>query len=314
MSLTAFARTDQAFEVRSMDVVLGGECHRTSPSQTLFHRQVLQETNKDALVIDYSEDFPLKDSGCSNNIILPNAVQTSDESIAAEQCGFYRANFCYCAFTNIGSICIGGCAAPGQGVSSGQMIGSGIIYPYMIPIRSDMFSMMAAPDVTGPAFDKIEGIVPDRTGINATGSNITGQDAPVFNDTAFAPAVSMDMGSLDVSFKAGNNTTSENKTQPEKPVKPESGKFEVPSPYQKYEKATSEEIAGMNGLERMFRNSHVGSNLYRAGIGTVAGPVWIAPVEDPWVLIKPFNRTIVYKDTLGMTKQGTVLTRKFWDL
>lgn len=282
------------------------------PETTLFHYQDAVSTSNDALAISFPAASAAGAGGFRASAIGgPTIAQTSDDTLAATSTGLFNANFCYCTSTNPG----GGPVysddiLQAHPIRSNLPAGSGYIFPYMTRAGPEFLNedMLAAPitslsyyvppvklssDVGGPdiggsmtnATDAAGGIAngtvsPEQPGITLP-ANATNRTAPESNQTAL-------------------NNTANNRTSPQ--ARNTSAN------------ATREDIMNTTTLERMWRNAFLKTTMDKAFTGEVSKPQVIAPVERPMDIIKPFNRTAVYRDSIQMARPGSHLSTAFWDL
>ena len=78
--------------------------------------------------------------------------------------------------------------------------------------------------------------------------------------------------------------------------------------------AKADQINNTSLIERMWRNTHQGNILDFAYEGSTASPGWIAPVKNPYSLIKGGSSIKVLKDALQKTLPGQNLIPTFWNL
>lgn len=88
--------------------------------------------------------------------------------------------------------------------------------------------------------------------------------------------------------------------------------YRLSYPYYNF-KAKPEVIGTMSLLDRMWRNSHLGT-MGRAYEGDTSYPEWILPMEYTKSAIALADWSQVNNDALNYTLPGTYLTTRFWDL
>jgi hypothetical protein len=78
--------------------------------------------------------------------------------------------------------------------------------------------------------------------------------------------------------------------------------------------STPDQINQTSIVERLWRNTHQGNILNYAFEGSVAQPIWIMPVKNPFLLIGCGGGLDSIKESLLMTRPGKYLYRSFWSL
>jgi hypothetical protein len=252
------------------DFFFGDEAALQKPSATLFHNQALATTDAEALAIS----FPTTNSDV---LTTPSIAQTSAETATAADTGFFTANWCYTAFTNLGGYDLSGDITTWHPLKSAYPLGSGVSWPYM-------------------------------------------NNAPLYgeNTMAFKPIINKAVNMSDVSPTLGAvtpaNTTALMGTNATNATAAAKNATKKSTPNRDYKNMTKSDIQAASGLERLYRNANMANTIPQSYKGTVDRPTTIAPMENPMDLIKPTNRTKSILDAGNMTKSGTHLKTKGWDL
>ncbi|OPY29413.1 MAG: hypothetical protein A4E28_00908 [Methanocella sp. PtaU1.Bin125] len=283
------------------DIFYGNEASLQKPSATLFHSQNLAATDTEALAIN----FPTTGDG---SVVAPTIAQTVAGTTTATDTGFFKANYCYTSFSNLGGFDLAGGIGSWHPLRSPLMVGSGISWPYMnnAPLYGQgtmqfQPAITTAPDTSQISFapgtasssllqpatlkNTVSGIGGNNTAGNATGGKVNN--------------VAMQGGNL-----SANKTAAKNATATPKPVPPRD-----------YKNMTKTDIQNTSGLERLYRNANMVNPIPKTYKGTVDRPTMIAPVQNPMAdILLPANKSKVISDAGNMTKAGTALKTKGWDL
>jgi hypothetical protein len=262
----------------------GGEFAKWKTTATLFHRQDQAATDTEALAIA----FP--DTGVTDNlgnpaisgltIGGPTIAQTVADTATADSTGFFTASWCYTAAPDAGGYDLTPDVASWHPLKDDDMVGSGLIWPYMA----------SAPGLDGSTMTF-------RPAINTTKD--TGN--------ASVPTVKSSPGNVGLT---GSNITAGNKSAAAS--KPGISQQKRPSDYKDMKKPA---IQNLSGMDKMFRNANrKNTNTQKFYNGTVDRPTTILPMEKPMDVIKPADKKKVISDSRNMTNPGTNLRTLFWDL
>ena len=276
LAAPATAWIGQKVGVHIDDVYFGWETVIQKPSATLFHTQNLATTDTEALAIA----FPTQ----AGSFVFPAIAQTSADTSAASETGFFKANWCYTALSNLGGYDLGPDVSTWHPMKSSQMVGSGISWPYMNNAPAGSTTMKFQPSVDMAPDVKYNGdsvsVSPANTTVGS--GTIGGMNLSAANTTQ------------------GNNVTAAKSTA---------------TPNRDYKNMTKDNIKAMSGLEKMYRNANLRNTVPQAFKGgTVDNPTVIDPLKNPRDIIKAPDYPKVIKDSLAMTQTGTHLKTMFWDL
>ncbi|WP_231844856.1 hypothetical protein [Methanocella arvoryzae] len=219
------------------DVVYGNQAGVWKTNQQLFHHQTLAASDNEAFAISFP-DVSTENKIGALALAGPTIAQTSDAAVVSTDTGFFQANWCFNDFTNNGGFIVG--AAGGMiPPISGPMLGSGLIWPYMI----------SPEEVAGPTTMRFKPYTNSSSGLgNVTISPESGMiNNTVANTSAPGAAVA-------------NNTTAGSSKKP-----------------LNYKTATKDEIQSASGMEKLYRNAKVKSPLPQSYKGTIERPTWINP-------------------------------------
>lgn len=306
---SSLSRTEARYELRSGDVIFGNDLGNVNSRQTLFHQQTLDNTDVEAVDVDFplfsispAGDMvagPVVADGSSANVIpfglvdlaMPSISESSYQTYNATDTGFYTASFLGIPPINYG----------GSPVTSGidmqispvkapsSLIGSSMMFPEMNNIIPGYDRSKASKssnqsgkstNVSGSANNTQSGQTPGGGDVHETisGQELTGAESSVpLNYT-------------------GQNVTGQN----------------LSYPYFNF-KARAAPISNSSLIDRMWRNSHLGT-MGRAYEGDTSRPEWILPTEFTKSAIAMANWTKVNKIALNQTVPGTHLMPRFWSL
>jgi hypothetical protein len=258
------------------DFFFGNEATLQKPSATLFHSQTEAATDAEALAINFPATGADLISEPSITALGPSIAQTSAETATAADTGFFKANWCYTAFNNLGGYSLVDDISAWHPIKSSAPVGSGVSWPYMnnAPLYGE--NTMTFQPVINKAVNMSDmgptvAVTPVNTSISK-GTNATNATAAVKNATKKS------------------------------------------TPNRDYKNMTKADIQNTTGLERLYRNANMANTVPQSYKGTVDRPTMIAPMENPMDLIKPTNKTKSLTDAGKMTQAGSHLTTKGWDL
>lgn len=295
----AYARIEARYMLRSGDLIFGNDLVIGGPSQTLFHQQVEDLTDRETAAIAFPSSLEMAPSQ-DTNIALPHISQSVDETALASDTGFYAANYCYCPGTNYGNVPLtADYIAERNKIAPGRLIGSAPFYPEMVN--------------TAPALKKYgKTAAPDTKGVNTT-------PAAKGNDQ------------LTVNSPSDNTITSKTSFLLNDPDPPECPTCTGPQQastilntaagdqydlsYEHFnQSANRSAINNMSVVDRMWRDSHLGGRMWTAYQGDTSFPSWVAPFDRPSDAIPMTDHFQVLKDSLNMTAAGTHVTPRYWRL
>jgi hypothetical protein len=163
------ARLESRWALQVGNIVTGDDISVEHPEATLFHQQTLSTTDFEA----FNLGFPVSDDGlslgptdlsggltgtglniggsASGNVLpfgpvdlaFPDMNQEVDQTVAETSTGFFHANWAYMTdmgSANLGNSPLGLSFTAQQPFASGQMIGSGLVWPYMTPLSQSTAS------------------------------------------------------------------------------------------------------------------------------------------------------------------------------
>lgn len=281
------ARAEAQYEIILGDIIAGDQVLIAKPSQTLFHNQQLATSDTEAMAVSFPFDTTTNTPLSAGQTALPAIAQTSDQSLAGADTGFYKANWCYLDNINAGGWGLTGAAHP---LGSASPAGSGYVWPYAV--KPDAISVKYKPYI-----DQNIGNL-GASGSGAPSNTSSGKGAFLANSTA--PVISPSQNaSAAVKNQTGNKTSNQTVKAPAK---------------KSYQNMTTADIKNTSALDRMWRNSHNGMMIPKTYKGSLSWPSQVVPMEKPIGILKPTNRTKVMEDSLHKTSMGQVANTTFWDL
>lgn len=279
------ARMEARWALQSGDVLTGMDWSIQKPQAQLYHSSdnSLADSESSSITFPTAIDLsPSQDTG----IALPSISQSVDQTASAVDTGYFHANWCYLnSPNNGGGPIVAGDPTLARPFASSQLIGSGIVFPYMTPIADSNLNFK-------PILNSSEGAI----------------STPGIDHDSFAPFVDSTVAFLptNLSTNMTTNQTNANQTGPSMQQGARKPKINPAS--------TATEIKNMTDLQRMERNAFVGTTMYKAYQGDVQSPTWISPNDHPADVTKMKDHIQVNKDALNMTKSGSELTPVFWNL
>lgn len=264
------------------DMFWGGEFAKWKTTATLFHRQDQAATDTEALAIAFPDTGVTDNLGnpaiSSLTIGGPTIAQTVADTATADSTGFFTASWCYTAAPDAGGYDLTPDVASWHPMRDDDMVGSGIIWPYMTSVPETGATMTFRPAIN---------TTPDTSNTKLPGGT----------------------GSPGKAVMTGANLTAANKPAGDKPYFSQQKK---PSDYTGLKKPA---IQNLSGMDKMFRNANrKNTNTQKFYNGTVDRPTTILPMEKPMDVIKPADKKKVISDSRNMTNPGTNLRTLFWDL
>ncbi|MGA9139993.1 MAG: hypothetical protein WBZ29_07210 [Methanocella sp.] len=292
------------------DFFFGDEALLQKPSATLFHSQTEAATDTEAFALNFPATGAdlITDGGITE--LGPSIAQTSAETLTAADTGFYKANWCYTAFSNLGGYDLVPDFAAWHPMNSPEMAGSGVSWPYMnnAPLYGESAMQFQPAIVTSP--DTSQANIAPAAGLSGSGSLIQ----PSTLKNAFSGVT----GNNSTGGKATNVTmlgTNQSANNTAAQGKNATAKAPVTTPNRDYKNMTKPQIKNSSVLERIYKNANAVNPIPKTYKGTVDRPTMIAPVSNPMAdILAPANKTKVIRDANNITKSGTHLTTKFWDL
>jgi hypothetical protein len=165
VSPNVFARGETRWALQVGNVIVGGGGSIEHPEAQLFHQQTLSTTDFE----DFNLGFPIMGDGLSLgptslsgglsadglsgiggsasgnivpfgpvNLAFPDLDQVVDQTVAETSTGFFHANWAYMSdlgSSNLGNSPLGISFTAAEPFTSGRMIGSGLVWPYMTPLQ-----------------------------------------------------------------------------------------------------------------------------------------------------------------------------------
>jgi hypothetical protein len=342
----SLARDEMRFELRTPDTVVGWDFYRSNSQQSLFHQQKANLSDKESLDIDFPlfTDIPeptvlgpttgaasvdgisLGDDATSNvvpfglvDLAVPSISQESEQSYDVSSTGFYTSTFLGIPPQNTGSYPVTtGPAAFSSPVASPPMIaGPSMPFPELLNIMPGYERQKA---INKSLAEKSKNATVNQTAPaagNATANSTAARDNTILvNRSLFDLPLN---GSVVKAQQAGiSQTISGQRIAGAEPAVPinYTGRYAYDSrlsyPYFPFE-AKADEISSMSMLDRMWRNSHLGT-IGRAYEGDTSYPTWILPTEFTKSAISMYNWYDVNNMALAYTMPGMHLERRFWDL
>lgn len=269
------------------------------------------------------------------DLAFPSIDETIDQSYSASSTGFYTATFLGIPPINYGGAPVtSGIYASDTPVSTpASLIGSNMMFPEMSNIIPGYDQSKAASNSTMNQSKNVQAnrsssagnVVQNNTSeikapalLNETsaGQGIVGNGSSALNNTIFNAQLNNQAGanqthgehetisgqelvgaetSVPLNY-TGRNVTDQNLSYPYFNFKAKAGK-----------------ISNMSLLDRMWRNSHLGT-MGRAYEGDTSHPDWILPTEYTKSAIAMYNWSDVNGIALNQTKPGTHLMPRFWGL
>ncbi len=306
------------------DFFFGDEALLQKPSATLFHTQTEAATDTEAFALNFPATGAdlVADGGIT--ALGPSIAQTSAATLTAADTGFFTANWCYTSFSNLGGYDLVPDFAAWHPMNSPEMAGSGVSWPYMnnAPLYGQSAMQFQPAIVTSP--DTSQASIAPAAGLSGSSSliqpstlknafsGITGNNST----GGKANNVTMQGTNLSANNTAaqGKNATAQGKNATAQ-GKNATAKAPVTTPNRDYKNMTKPQIKNSSVLERIYKNANAVNPIPKTYKGTVDRPTMIAPVSNPMAdILLPANKTKVIKDANNITKSGTHLTTKFWDL
>jgi|AGTN01.1.fsa_nt_gi hypothetical protein len=281
------------------DIRFGHEILIQKPSATLFHRQNTAASDVETLAIS----FP---GAATSSAGAPAIAQTTDSSLVSTDTGFFKANWCYTALTNLGGYDVAGDVSTWHPMADSEPLGAGVNWPYMNQAGQEANTMKFRPAIN---------TTPETTNVNISRN----QTAPgnISTSNTSLPTNRSTPGNLSTNRPAPVNQ-SVNRSATGSPPVNNSPVRQSPvtqsTPNRDYRNMTAKDIENMPGLEKLYRNANLKNTIPQSYKGTVDRPTTIAPLKNPMDIIKPVNKPQVISDSRNMTAGGTVLKTLFWDL
>lgn len=316
MPSSSWARTEARYELRTGDAIFGNDLGSVNSRQTLFHQQTLNSLDQEALSIDFPPFAktpssttvlgPTAAGGSSADIVpfgpvdlaLPSISETVNQSYSASSTGYYTASFLGIPPINYGGVPVAsGIDMPASPVSPpASLIGSSMMFPEMNNIipgydRSKAAGNKSANRSNGGGTNNSA----SSGSTNATQGQATDNVGDGVHETISGQELVGAESSVPLNY-TGVNATSQTLSYPYFNFKAKAGK-----------------ISNASLLDRMWRNSHLGT-MGRAYEGDTSYPDWILPTEFTKSAIAMANWTDVNNIALNQTVPGTNLMPRFWSL
>jgi hypothetical protein len=283
---TALARIESRGEIFIQDCAYAGDQFMANrPLHELFHHSTLFTNDTETFSMEFSGDSGTEI--CNQPLAMPTISQESEQTACASDTGQYFVNWNYISFVNAGGQPLGA-GNIGHPMHGTDVCGSGVIWPYMISATPETFQI--ANKMTD---------VPDKVNTSAGTS-----------------------GNKSLAGIFGNSVKGMNNYAPSKELMildPYSDRI----PANRGNKSTCDYIGGCNKapvlkdmsiLEKMWWNAHAGSKMDLAYTGMMSHPTAIDPNKDAYKVIPMPAMSKVINESLNMTRPGTNITRKLWDI
>lgn len=285
---TSLSRTEARYELKSGDLIFGNDLGVASSTQTLFHQQALDTADVEAVNVDFplfSESpagntvaGPVIADGSSANVLPFGLVDLAMPSISQssfQSVDATNTGFYQANFLGIPPINNG--AGP---VLAGPEAGISPVGPPTSLIGSNMMF----PEMTNimPGYDAKKAhnaLAGDPVHTSISGQELTGGES-----------------SVPINYPPGADVTGQG----------------LSYPYFNF-KAKQGAISGSSLLERMWRNSHLGT-MGRAYEGDTSYPTWILPTEHTKSAVVMADWDAVNDLAMKQTVPGTHLTPRWWSL
>ncbi len=281
------------------DIRFGDEIIIQKPSATLFHSQNTAASDTEALAIS----FP---GTATSPAGAPAIAQTTDSSLVSTDTGFFKANWCYTALTNLGGYDVTGDVSTWHPMADSKPLGAGVNWPYMDQSGKEANTMKFRPAIN---------TTPDTRNVNISQNQTSPGNVSASNTSL--PTNKSTPGNLSTSRPVPGNQSVNRSATGSQPVNNNSARQSPvtgSTPNRDYKNMTAKDIEDMPGLEKLYRNANLRNTIPQSYKGTVDRPTTIAPMKNPMDIIKPANKPQVISDSRNMTAGGTVLKTLFWDL
>jgi len=139
MTAGVSARIEARWALQAGNVIAGEDISIEHPMASLFHQQTATASDLEDTNISFPNDLNLnsQDSPVQGvDLALPSISQNVNQSIDESSTGFFKANWAYVAdvsATNCGASPLGLSFAPQNPFNGNGMVGSGLLWPLMIP-------------------------------------------------------------------------------------------------------------------------------------------------------------------------------------